>query len=315
MTVNHNISVGSSTKTVLKPVLYADIFDFPLTFEEVCTFIECQASTEQVDRWLNQAIIEGHLILQHGYYALPHRANLISTRQMRQKVTHTLWPNAIRFGLWIACLPFVKMVAVTGSLAVSNPRSNTEDIDYLVVTQPGRLWLCRALIVQLVRLGRIQEINLCPNYLITENALDFEQNLFSAREILQMKPIYGQSTYRTIRTRNQWVNHYFPQGANVDYPLPNKSLSVVQRILKRTGTFILTGIVGNLLEKQLQQIQIAKHTRRAAHLDSPDTTIFTVDVCKGHYDGHGQRTLNQYQNRVTALTGRNGVYKNGTQGD
>lgn len=285
-------------EAVLKPVLYTDIFDFPLTFEEIYQFLDCQASADQARLWLQQALEAGFLVCTGGYYSLPHRTELVATRQFRQQLAKKLWPQAVRYGLWMASLPFVEMVAVTGSLAVDNPRSSTEDIDFLIVTRPGRLWFCRALIILLVRLGRLRGTHLCPNYLISQNALEFEHGLYSARELLQMQPIYGQKTYAAIRQRNPWTGVYFPQSRNTDLPQAGQDLSRWQQAFKNASEFVFAGSIGDRLEEPLQHIQISKHRRQARERNSADTVVFNADICKGHYDSHGKVTLTRYQQRV-----------------
>ena len=39
-------------KELLKPILYADIFDYPLTGAEIYRFLECKATKQQVDTQL-----------------------------------------------------------------------------------------------------------------------------------------------------------------------------------------------------------------------------------------------------------------------
>lgn len=285
-------------KEILKPVLYTDIFDYPLTFEEIYRFLEIEATPAEVGASLDQALIAGRLVRVDGFYSLADRPDLASKRQERQKISAALWPKALHYGRWLASLPFVKMVAVTGSLAVQNPRNDVDDIDYLIVTGPGRLWLCRAMIIMMVRYGRSRNVHLCPNYLITENVLHFENNFFTAREMLQMKPIYGQALYLRIRQENDWVTHYFPQGNGPDLERINDRLSTRQSALKRCGEFVLQGVWGNWLEAWLQKIQITKHTRRAEQYGALDRVLFTADICKGHYDGHGQKTMGAYKQRI-----------------
>ena len=250
------------TKELLKPILYADIFDYPLTGAEIHRFLECKATKQQVDTRLAQATKDGHLLRINGFYCLPNRAHLADKRKDRFGVSQTLWLQATRYGQRLAGLPFVRMVAVTGALAVNNPRNGVDDIDYLIVTQPGRLWLCRAMIIALVRAGHLRGVHLCPNYIITQNALDFEPDFFVAREMLQMQPVYGRDVYLSVIERNSWTTRYFPQGGSANLQKLNGDLPPPARGLKKIAETALAGFPGDTLERWLQKKQVDKHTRR-----------------------------------------------------
>ncbi len=292
------VKIGQRVQEVLKPVLYADIFDYPLTFAEVYKFLEFEANPEKVEDLLNQAVAAGRLVQVDGFYSLAHRSYLAAKRRERQRKSEILWPQATHYGRWIAALPFVKLVAVTGALAVDNPRDGLDDIDYLIVTQPGRLWLCRAMIILMVRYGHLKGIHLCPNYLLSENVLNFDKGFFAAREILQMQPLYGKESYLKIRDLNPWVIRYFPHGHELSLDRIDDELLSGQQLLKKMGEFTLKGFLGDFLEKRLQAKQIKKHSARAKQYGTLDKVIFTADVCKGHFDGHSQRTMNAYRQRL-----------------
>jgi hypothetical protein len=287
------------TSEVLKPIFYADIFDFPLTFEEIYHFLEFKAAPDEVKALLDQALDDGELILVDGYYSLPGKIHLVANRRERWQASQALWPKAIQYGRWIASLPFVRMVSVTGSLAVDNPRDGVDDIDYLIVTRPNRLWLCRALIILMVRYGHRHGVHLCPNYLITKNALYFEDNnLFTAREMVQMVPLYGQAFYLEMRQINDWVTDFLPQGNGFNLDVLDDQLTPAQQSIKRLGEIVLGNVVGDWLEKILQTIQITKHTRLVEQNGTVDQVIFTPDVCKGHYDGHNGKIMTAYRERI-----------------
>lgn len=299
---------GPSVEEVLKPILYADIFDFPLTFDEIYKFLEFRTTPEEVKTLLDQAVANQAVIVVEQFYSLPGKPHLVTKRRERWAASQMLWPKAIRYGRWVAALPFVKMVSVTGSLAVDNPRDGVDDIDYLIITRPGRLWICRALIILMVRFGRWRGVNLCPNYLLSENVLYFEENnLFTAREMLQMVPLYGQEFYVRMLRINTWITGYLPQGDALNLEKINDRLSPLQSLIKKAGEFLLTGPLGNGLEKIAQTIQITKHTRLAAQSGALDKVVFTPDTCKGHYDGHNNRTMTAYRQRLQAHSLKNGV--------
>ncbi len=290
---------GHALNEVLKPLLYADVFDYPLTGDEIYRFLEQKMAREVFQEILDQALFNREVVLVDGFYSLADRNNLAARRKERQQVSRSLWRQAEVYGRWMASLPFVRMVAVTGSLAVENPRDGIEDIDYLVVTRPGRLWLCRALISLMVRYGRLRHVLLCPNYLVTENELLFDdQNLFAAREMLQMVPLYGHGVYQNLRAVNTWVTSYLPQGTTLNLGRLDDRLSPGQARLKAVGERLLSGRGGHLLEKLLQKIQIPRHQRRAGQFQTTDTVIFSADQCKGHTDGHGHRIMAAYWQRM-----------------
>ncbi|HEX9921397.1 MAG TPA: hypothetical protein VGD99_01925 [Anaerolineae bacterium] len=291
--------IDERTTEVLKPIFYADIFDFPLTFEEIYHFLEFKATPDEVKTLLDQALEDGDLVLVDGYYSLPGKTHLVDNRRERWQASQVLWPKAIYYGRWIASLPFVRMVSVTGSLAVDNPRDGVDDIDYLIVTRSNRLWLCRALIILMVRYGHRNGVHLCPNYLITKNALYFEDNnLFTAREMVQMVPLYGQAFYLEMRQINDWVTGFLPQGNDLNMDALDDQLAPVQYLIKRLGEFVLGNVVGDWLEKILRTIQITKHTRLVTQKGTVDQVIFTADVCKGHYDGHNGKIMTAYRERI-----------------
>ncbi|MDX1521211.1 MAG: hypothetical protein R3264_06265, partial [Anaerolineae bacterium] len=292
---------------VLKPLLYADIFDYPLTFNEIYRFLEFRTTRDELQNLLDQAVNNNEIIFLDGVYCLSDRAHLAARRQERWQAAQKLWPKAVHYGRWIAGLPFIRMVAVTGSLAVENPRDNADDIDFLIVTRPGRLWSCRAIIILLVRYARLRGVHLCPNYLLTENIIHFtDTNLFVAREMLQMIPLYGKDLYLTMRYLNDWVTDYLPQGKGLNLNRVNDDLSFLQRFVKWSSELVLGGVLGDWIERPLQTYQISKHTRLAEKYGAMDKVIFTAEQCKGHYDGHRNRIMTTYQGRLDKYNARFG---------
>src|SRR5262249_52352610 len=152
-------------------------------------------------------------------------------------------------------LPFVRMVAVTGALAMDNLAD--DDIDYLIITEPGRLWLCRALVVAVVRTAAMRGVELCPNYFLSEQALELEErNLFTAHEVTQMVPLYGMQTYQRLRELNQWTDAYLPNAGGPPRRVAPAELGRhrARRILERT----LRSRVANPVERWEMRRKVRK---------------------------------------------------------
>src|SRR6266496_291655 len=103
---------------VFRALAYADVFEYPLTLEEVYRYLQLKpTSAEDVARTL----ADESLFTQVGdYFTLRGRDGIVQTRERRAAVAAKLWSKAANYGRIIAALPFVRMVAVTGSLAMSN---------------------------------------------------------------------------------------------------------------------------------------------------------------------------------------------------
>ena len=197
---------------ILRTVAYADIFDYPLTEQELHRFLVGVSAPFSAVREVLHAELLGRqrLIQTHGYLALPGRASIVEVRLRRQFVSARLWRKGMRYGLAIASLPFVRMVAITGTLAVSNAERGA-DIDYLIATTPNRVWLARSLCLVFVHLGRLEGVEICPNYVISVDALEqFEHSFFTAHELAQMVPLYGVDVYKALLATNDWAQRFLP---------------------------------------------------------------------------------------------------------
>lgn len=286
---------------ILQTVLYADVFDFALTDAEICHFlIGSPATYLQVcatlaeSRWLHS-----HIARHAGepaYYTLCDRLDLAEQRPFREASSAQLWPSARRYGLLLAHLPWVRMVALTGALAVRNARPG-DDIDYLLVTAAGRVWLTRALAVIVVRLARLRGVRLCPNYVLAESALaQAQHDLYIAHEIAQMIPLAGFDLYNAFRRANRWTDRLLPNAQTSDLAGLDSRPRKVGRLLQRAGEWLLSGHPGDRLEQWEQRRKIRKFAQQAqaphasAQLDAAHV--------KGHFNDYGYPILQRYHERL-----------------
>ncbi len=288
---------ASLQQAILQTLVYADLFDYPLTPNEVVRYLGVSAEPATILEQLDQSAARGMLVRQNGYVALPGRDGLFALRARREQVAASQWLAARRYAHWLALTPFVRMVAVTGALAVNNVEA-ADDIDLFIITTPGRLWLCRALVILLVRLAALAGDELCPNYFLSEQKLSLEERtFFAAREVTQMAPLYGPDVYWRIRQLNGWVADFLPQAGAP--PQPNHCCGPhgeawiesgpLERAIKRMGEALLGGTLGARLDRWEMQRKIHKFNAMAQRRGG--SVAFTADCCKGHFDHHDQRIL------------------------
>jgi hypothetical protein len=282
---------------VLRTLAYSDVFDFPLTVDEIHRYlVETAATLEQVDAAV-ATLAPARVRRIEGLVALAGREELAALRRGRELLAARLWPAARRQGLGLARLPFVRMVAVTGALAAGNPSADG-DLDYFLVTAPRRLWLCRTAVIQRVRLARLRGHVLCPNYLVSEQALELEEpSLYAARELAQMQPLTGGDLYRRVRAANPWVARYLPNATGA----PKAAGSCVEPrpgLARRAVESVLRSALGERLESWVSRRKIREIRGQAREL--AEVTL-DRDRCKGHTSGHARRILRAYEERVRAL--------------
>ena len=218
---------------IVASLAYADVFDWPLTPTEVHLGLPLAASLEDVRAALaSPGRLDGHVATQAGFVTLPGREGLADDRRRRMDASRDLWRRAARAARAVAALPLVRMVAVTGSLAVGAAEDDA-DVDLLVVTEDDRLWLTRALTIGVVRAAAAGGVRLCPNYFLAESALELrERDLFTAHELVQMVPIAGWSTYLELLRRNDWYRAFLPNHPGQASPRRAARGRGVQRVVE-----------------------------------------------------------------------------------
>jgi hypothetical protein len=283
---------------ILQTVAYADVFDYPLTIREVHRYlVRIPTSPLQVEKALLDGQLAGRLSFDHKYVTLPGRESLIKTRLRREKASAQLWRKGRRYGLAISSLPFVRLVAITGTLAVNNAEGDA-DIDYLIVTAPRRVWLTRFFVLALVYLARLEQVTLCPNYVISLDALQkFEHTFFTAHELAQMIPLYGLDVYRQLVQANNWARQFLPNAFDEQFKIPQRRAWHISHVLKHSAEWMLGGMLGDLWERAESRTRIKRLSQQAAACDTCAAT-FAPDQCKGHMEDHGYHIQEAYMLRL-----------------
>ncbi|GAB4571122.1 MAG: hypothetical protein Kow0077_07000 [Anaerolineae bacterium] len=288
---------------VLQTVLYGDVFDFPLSLEEIHHYLiyPRPIGVEQVAQILQQSQwLQDRLCRLNGYYALEGRQTLFERRAAREQATRELLPVARRYARWIARMPFVRMVALTGALAVRSPEHAHDDLDYFIVAAEGRVWLARAFAILIVRVGRLFGVEVCPNYVASETALRQRvHNLYLAREVAQAIPLYGLAVFEHLRDENRWVLAILANALPVLYPEPEVRLGPGWGMLKRACEFVLCGRLGDALEQWEYRRKYRRFVREA--VSNGSAARIAPDEIKGHFHDHGRWVLQRFADRLQSV--------------
>jgi hypothetical protein len=294
--------VHAIEEAILRTILYSDVFDFPLTCEEIHHFVIHYEPISLADiqhALVDSQLLRSALLHQAPYYALCDRPEIIQQRQQRNIYADQLLPSAHRYAAWLARLPFVRMVAITGSLAVQNPDSESVDFDYFIVVEPDHVWVTRALAILLVRMARLYGVELCPNYVLAADQLEQRRkDLFIAREISQMIPVFGPELYACFRDTNTWAEQFQPNASQTFYPLPFIQLSGWSGI-KQSAEWLLRTPPGQWLESWEYQRKSKRFTARMEAYAAQSSAEIGRDQVKGHFNDYGNPALNAYKQRLS----------------
>ena len=227
---------------ILKTLCYANVFDYPLTLEEITRWIIGPVDERRVNgRAINHALkrISPKIKQAKGYYYLKGNGRTVSLRKKRERYAKEKMAIATNVGKWLSYIPSVRMVLLTGALAMENADRN-DDIDLMIVTRSKRLWLTRLLVLALVSLiaerrkptnrtktqtqGLRMELSslkdkvknkICLNLFLDEDALAVPpamRNLYTAHEVVQAKALVSKDHIaERFLKQNTWVKRYLPK--------------------------------------------------------------------------------------------------------
>jgi hypothetical protein len=198
--------------TILKALAYFDMFSYPLTQEEIRDFMDHYAAEEEFQSAIRQLVFRKLIFKFDEFYSLRSEPALIERRIQGNLRARKLLPKAARIGTFLYKFPFVRAVAVSGSLS-KNYADVKEDIDYFIITKQNRLWIARTFLHLFKKftflLGR--QHFYCMNYFIDEKALLIqEQNIYSATEVVTLLPAAGMHTMNHFFQVNRWVEEWLP---------------------------------------------------------------------------------------------------------
>jgi hypothetical protein len=147
-----------------------------------------------------------------------------------------------------------------------------------------------------VRFAGLRGLTLCPNYLLSESALALaEHDVYTARELLQMRPVRGNEAYARMLAANTWAREVLP---NRDVVLETERGH--RSVLARLGERVLGGRLGDALEHSLLR---RKGGELRAQAGENNEAEFSEDVCKGHFDAHRARLRDALAERMRRLEG------------
>ncbi len=274
-------------QAVLRTLSYADVFDYPLKPQEVWQYLIGQKvqspEMRQKALWQTSEVLK-LVKAKKEYVFLNGREKLVELREKREKWSRKKLRLAKKLVERLKLIPWVKMVGVSGSLAIANS-PETDDIDILIVCSEDRLWLTRlASVLLLEALGKRRRPDdrevrdkICLNMFLDKAHLSVpekERDLFSAHEVCQLKILWDkEGIAENFFRENRWIKKYLPNSLNLTFE--NKHV-------KPEKLFGPEYLVFGLLESVVKKLQLwYMRNRRTTEVISEGVIRFHPQDARG----------------------------------
>lgn len=237
---------------ILATLSYFDIFDYPLTQTEIFKFLGNPYSTEAFAEGLHQLTTERWVFKLDEFYSLQNEYAIILRRRKGNLHAKKMLETAKKIAGFLSSFPFVKGVAVSGSLS-KNYADENSDIDFFIITSKNKLWLARSFMHCFKKLSFLfkKQDWFCMNYYIDEEMLQIkEKNCYTAIEIATLLPLRGISAFQNFYSANKWSRGFLPNHTmRVSYVK-----AVKNPLIKKIVEFLLSNPLGSLLDGLLMNL-------------------------------------------------------------
>ncbi|MCB9201044.1 MAG: nucleotidyltransferase domain-containing protein [Flavobacteriales bacterium] len=293
--------------SVLRTLAYFDIFRHPVTVDELARFSDRTLERERLLATLDALRTEGLVQRHEGHWSLRDASKAVLGRREDEERARQRMPRAEAMARRIAAFPFVRAVFVSGSLSKGR-LADDGDIDFFIITAPGRLWLARTLLVLYKKVFLLNSRrDFCVNYFLdTEHLAVEDRNRFTAMEVATLLPMYGNGTTEAFFARNAWAFEQLP-GAD---PRPSLEVAEGDTPRKRRWERRLSGALGETLDGWCMRLTWRYWQIKFPHMDrgSFEVALRTRSyVSKHHPRNFQQRVLDALRGRLCELERRVGL--------
>jgi len=207
-----NLVVEKAELTVLKALTYFDIFNYPLTGQEIKNFLGHSINEEEFRSALRQLLFAKTIFKFNEFYSLHNDPEMVEKRLQGNARAKRFLPKAAKIGAFLYKFPYVRAVAVSGSLS-KNYADPKADIDFFIITKTNRLWIARTFLHLFKKCTFLigHQHFYCMNYFIDEKALLIrDQNIYSATEVVTLLPVGGADMINLFFRINSWTADWLP---------------------------------------------------------------------------------------------------------
>ncbi|HWQ59662.1 MAG TPA: hypothetical protein VN420_00750 [Candidatus Fimivivens sp.] len=282
----------SLSGNILATIAYFDAFDLPLTsfqiWKHLIALDQDVTKPESVPLGdvvavLDDPELRGRIASRDGFFFLPGREDTVSERIRSEKVAVAKLKRVRRLASVLRLLPFVRMIGITGSLAMKKGKSDS-DWDFFVVVRAGRIFTGRTILTGFLqairrrRHGMCIRDRACLNYFVTEDNLTIPtEDLFSANEYMCIIPLFGKETFLRFMLRNRWIARFKPDFRQTEalplwtVPDSRKTVAVRSAFERLLDSDVLENWLGSWQKEKIMRNPNTRH--EGGYIEASDRTL------------------------------------------
>jgi len=289
---------------IVRAVVYAGLFDYPLTLDQLhATLIGVTMTRDEVlTAYADSPRIREAVEYRDGFFVPAGRADLIPERGRREARSREFLVRHRRVLRWICTIPFTRMVALSGSIAHLNLEYGG-DLDVFIVTRGHHVWTVAVMVVLMTKLIGARRI-VCANFVMSDANLAVEQqDLFTANQILHLRPLIGGQVLEGFLAANPFVRRSYP---NRHAPGPNEfevPLNPSRARFKAALEWVLAR-PSPAIEWVCRRAYSWHLRRRSVTWSSPEQVRLRPDYLKLHTKSHRRSVLERLDDEVDVALGR-----------
>jgi len=295
--------IGTLAKSIIKTLAYYDIFNYPLTKEEIYICSNTNGDTKSsVFEELKVLVSSGIVYQSNKFYSIKHVNHLIGKRIEGNKRAIKKMKTAKLFSKFISHFPYVRGVLLSGSIS-KGYMDEKSDIDYFIITAHNRLWIARIFLVFFKKFFLLNSYKFfCINYFISITELEIEEkNIFTAVELATLIPMYGADVYDALYDSNQWIKQFVPNYPKRDVSnVPKSKRKIFQLIIEP----LINNRLGDYIDNKIMEMFIRYDEKRYGTLDE-DTFKLAFktrkNVSKHHPNYFQKRVLESLRKKLEQL--------------
>lgn len=294
-------------QSILQTLAYFDIFDHPLTQDELFRYLYIGNTNFKLDyvdftKQLQNGL-SGIVEQDQGFYFLPGRKDIVQVRQSRVKLVEEKMKIAAKGIKKITQVPFVRAVFVCNTLGYGVVDEDS-DIDVFIIVRQGRLFIARALATLYLSLFGLRRTKkkiknkICLSFYVADNNLNLEKtaidnDIYLVYWLNNLIPVYDpDNLHQKILQANNWASKYLANGlqnfsSSYHWSVNNYKISqTIKNFFEKAWGLMY----GDLIESQAKAMQLVKMKMNFISVQNENDTrvIVNDEMLKFHENDRRQ---------------------------